>query len=259
MRAKWLVLSATYCFTTICSVSAATIGEPTSTVRQTSTITIVQTVFRATGTAAAATSTASASTDEHSYSDVSVFKNAVLDVSNTVRQNYNASALVWNETLADYAQSWSQGCKFEHSDGPYGENLAATYPSASDAITAWGNESKEFNFADPGFTEGTGHFSQMVWKSTTAMGCGRTNCGGAGGNGNDRGRAIGWYVVCSYWPRGNVIGQFAANVDAAVDGSGNDWDDEGMIAKRKSGAGKAAVQKAVLSVQVLALMGLYLA
>lgn len=115
MRAEWLVLSATYCFTTICSVSAATIGEPTSTIRQTSTITIVQTVFRATRTAAAATSTASASTDEHSYSDDSVFKNAVLDVSNTVRQNYNASALVWNETLADYAQSWSQGCKFEHS------------------------------------------------------------------------------------------------------------------------------------------------
>ncbi|KAL1623577.1 hypothetical protein SLS56_008217 [Neofusicoccum ribis] len=237
-------------------------GEPTTTIRHTSTITIVQTVYPSTEAAAVATGTASAATDEHSYTDDGVFKNTVLDVSNTVRQNYNASELAWNDTLADYAQSWSEGCKFEHSanarageqGGPYGENLAATYPSASAAITGWANESRQFNFADPDFSESTGHFSQMVWKSTTAIGCGRKNCGSASGSGDDD-HANGWYVVCSYWPRGNVLGEFATNVDAAVDGSGSSWDDEGMIAKSKSGVGRVGVRRAVLGAQVLALVG----
>ncbi|KAL1643436.1 hypothetical protein SLS58_004794 [Diplodia intermedia] len=190
--------------------------ESTTTLRHTSTITIVQTIYSSGRVAAAATATASATTDEHSYTDDAVFNNTVLNISNTVRQNYNASALLWNETLAGYAQAWSEGCRFEHSNGPYGENLAATYPSASDAITAWANESQHFSFADPGFTEGTGHFSQMVWK-------------------------------------GNVLGQFAANVDTAVDGSGSAWDEEGMIAKSKSDVARNAVWRGLLSVQMLAL------
>ncbi|KAK0622290.1 Protein PRY1 [Lasiodiplodia hormozganensis] len=228
------------------SASLALPTESTTTLRHTSTITVVQTIY---ASAAVATATASVTTDEHSYTDDAVFDNTVLDITNTVRQNYNASALSWNDTLADYAQAWSEGCKFEHSNGPYGENLAATYPSASAAVTAWANESQHFNFADPGFTEATGHFSQMVWKGTTSMGCGRTNCGGS----SQGHHANGWYVVCSYWPRGNVLGQFAANVDAAVDGSGSSWDDEGMIAKSKSGVARVGVWRAMLCAQSVAL------
>ncbi|OJD32700.1 extracellular scp domain protein [Diplodia corticola] len=241
LRLKLLLLSAL--------LTRPTQSTTTTTLRHTSTITIVQTIH-----ASAATATASATTDEHSYTDDGVFKSTVLNISNTVRQNYNASALLWNNTLADYAQAWSEGCRFEHSNGPYGENLAATYPSAADAVTAWANESQHFTFADPGFSEGTGHFSQMVWKGTAAMGCGRTNCGSVdeGGDGDDA-DADGWYVVCSYWPRGNVLGQFAANVDAAVDGSGSSWDEEGMIAKSKSGVARADVRRGLLGVQLLAL------
>lgn len=139
-------------------------------------------------------------------------------------------------------------------NGPYGENLAETYPSASAAVTAWGNESKQFNFADPGFTESTGHFSQMIWKSTTSIGCGRTKCGDISGNE----RAVGWYVVCSYWPRGNIVSEFETNIDAAIDGSGNDWDDGGMIARSKSGAGRITMCTAIVGAQLLALMGIYL-
>ncbi|GME51822.1 extracellular scp domain protein [Neofusicoccum parvum] len=109
------VLSATLLLASIHPAAAAPGGEPTTTIRHTSTITIVQTVYPSTEAAAVATGTASAATDEHSYTDDGVFKNTVLDVSNTVRQNYNASELAWNDTLADYAQSWSEGCKFEHS------------------------------------------------------------------------------------------------------------------------------------------------
>jgi hypothetical protein len=43
------------------------------------------------------------------------------------------------------------------------------------------------------------------------MGCARKECNGDGGD-----EAPGWYVVCEYWPRGNVIGQFKDNVQAQV-------------------------------------------
>lgn len=81
------------------------------------------------------------------------------------------------------------------------------------------------------------------------MGCGRTSCGGSSGGDH----ANGWYVVCSYWPRGNVLGQFAANVDAAVDGSGSSSDGEGMIAKSKNGVARVGVWRAMLWVQSVAL------
>ena len=41
------------------------------------------------------------------------------------------------------------------------------------------------------------------------MGCARKECNGDGGD-----DAPGWYVVCEYWPRGNVVGQFKDNVQA---------------------------------------------
>jgi hypothetical protein len=57
----------------------------------------------------------------------------------------------------------------------------------------------------------TGHFTQLVWKDTTSVGCGRTEC-----NGRDDGGAPGWYLVCEYWPHGNVIGAFEENVQEQV-------------------------------------------
>jgi hypothetical protein len=42
------------------------------------------------------------------------------------------------------------------------------------------------------------------------MGCARKECNGDGGD-----DAPGWYVVCEYWPRGNVVGQFKDNVQGS--------------------------------------------
>lgn len=96
-----------------------------------------------------------------------------------------------------------------------------------------------YNFNTPtGFTEKTGHFTQLVWKSTTEVGCAAINCGysknknkvkrdadedadedesedddsddnqshlvARGPDGSKR--AQGWYVVCEYTPAGNVVG-----------------------------------------------------
>ena len=49
-----------------------------------------------------------------------------------------------------------------------------------------------YNFNDPGFSNGTGHFTQVVWKGSTKLGCG----------------IAGMYVCCRYSPPGNYMGQF---------------------------------------------------
>jgi hypothetical protein len=102
--------------------------------------------------------------------------------------------------------------------------LAYGYSNATAAVDAWGDEGKLYNFHKPtGFTEKTGHFTQLVWKSTTEVGCAAINCGytydkGRGYIGDDENdldsrsedsspRAQGWYVVCEYTPAGNVVGE----------------------------------------------------
>lgn len=53
---------------------------------------------------------------------------AFLTSHNLVRSRFNARPLNWSTTLADRAQTWASGCRFEHSNGqvgPYGENIAA--------------------------------------------------------------------------------------------------------------------------------------
>jgi len=49
------------------------------------------------------------------YTDDNEFKDAVLNVTNTYRKQHNATALRWNESLADGAGTWSERCVFEHS------------------------------------------------------------------------------------------------------------------------------------------------
>jgi hypothetical protein len=53
------------------------------------------------------------------------------------------------------------------------------------------------------------------------MGCARKECNG--GTSGGEGDAPGWFVVCEYWPRGNVVGHFVENVQPEL---GED-DDEG--------------------------------
>ncbi|QUC23612.1 uncharacterized protein UV8b_07853 [Ustilaginoidea virens] len=147
---------------------------------------------------------------EPQWNSAEVFTSAILNSTNFYRGQYNASRVGWNQTLAEFADDYLDkgGCKFEHSGGPYGENLAEGYPSATASVEAWGNEAGGYDFAEPGFSHDTGHFTQLVWKATTAVGCGRRLCGQRG-----------WYLVCEYWPRGNVVGEFGDEVDRRVSGA----------------------------------------
>lgn len=76
-----------------------------------------------------------APSDAPQFKDNATFASALLNSTNFIRQEFNASALAWNQTLSDYSAShlrsmgpWNftngTECKFSHSGGPYGENLA---------------------------------------------------------------------------------------------------------------------------------------
>lgn len=53
--------------------------------------------------------------------------------------------------------------------GPYGENLAQGQSTWETAITAWYDEEALYDFGNPGYSESTGHFTQLIWKSTVQL------------------------------------------------------------------------------------------
>ena len=116
--------------------------------------------------------------------------------------------MTWSPALAELAQRWadtlkSRGCAFEHSNGKYGENLAAATSGVLDpesVVAMWYDEVKGYSFKQPGFSMQTGHFTQVVWRGTARVGCGRAQC---------RGLDV-W--VCQYDPPGNWEGQYKAHV-----------------------------------------------
>ena len=127
---------------------------------------------------------------------------------NKVRALHCAQPLTWSPKLAQVAQQWAnslrdQGCKFGHSGGKFGENLAAGTTGAMDpesVVTMWYDEVKGYSFKQPGFSMQTGHFTQVVWRGTTQVGCAMAQC-----KGNDV-----W--VCEYDPPGNWEGQYREQV-----------------------------------------------
>jgi len=130
---------------------------------------------------------------------------------NTFRAQHGADPLTWSDSLSSYAQNWANKCVFEHSNpNSNGENLAAGTGSYTidDAINAWTSESSQYDPEKPVFS----HFTQVVWKGTTQVGCAVTKCGG--GKIFDASFGPAEYYVCEYYPPGNVEGEFAQNVQA---------------------------------------------
>lgn len=110
--------------------------------------------------------------------------------------------------MADKAQTWANKCVFEHSGGslgPWGENLAAgtgDYTIAN-GILGWTNEVTAYNPNNPVAS----HFTQVVWKATTEIGCAVASCDNI-----FAGYGAANFYVCEYSPPGNVGGEYAQNV-----------------------------------------------
>ncbi|KAK8849555.1 hypothetical protein IAR55_004890 [Kwoniella newhampshirensis] len=163
---------------------------------------VVSSTVRSSSVAAQPTPSSSALTG-----DPKVF----VDLHNAFRAQYGAKPLGWNATLASYASNYAKQCVFKHSGGPYGENLAAGVGGGYNitmGFNAWADEASAYNASNPQYS----HFTQVVWKATTQVGCVAVPCAdgtiftGYGQNSLN--------IVCEYYPRGNYIGQFGQNVGA---------------------------------------------
>jgi cysteine-rich secretory family protein len=139
------------------------------------------------------------------------FSQEILDAHNRYRRAVGVPPLIWSVGLARSAQRWADALnsnlEFRHdpSNHTQGENIfmgTAGMFSLTEMVDAWGQERQNFrdgtfpNVSTTGKWFEVGHYSQMVWKTTTSVGC-------AGINGND-----GYYrFVCRYSPPGNVVGE----------------------------------------------------
>lgn len=128
---------------------------------------------------------------------------------NSVRSQHGADDLTWSDDLSAKAQQWANGCVFQHSMGalgPYGENLAAGTGNytITDAVNDWVSEAPQYNPSNPVAS----HFTQVVWKSTTQLGCAVAACNGI----FPSNYGVAQYYVCEYNPPGNVDGEFPQNV-----------------------------------------------
>lgn len=121
--------------------------------------------------------------------------------------------LTWSEDAASVAQGWANQCNFAHNPdrGPYGENIAAAAPPDTEtnvqAVQAWVAESANYNYASNTCASGQvcGHYTQVVWRNTTQVGCASVVCTTHSPFGSQLPQWRLW--VCDYAPPGNYSGQ----------------------------------------------------
>jgi pathogenesis-related protein 1 len=95
---------------------------------------------------------------------------------NKQRQKYHTPPLVWNCTLGAMAAAWAKKGTFGHSGTELGENIFVSSNPAekvSKAPDTWEDEEHHWNNKKAECDSGKvcTHFTQMVWRGTTKIGC----------------------------------------------------------------------------------------
>ena len=144
----------------------------------------------------------------------------ILENHNYHRRIHQVDDLERDSEIEAMAQAYSEKLANEIGDlvhsyvAGYGENLYYCWSSSGicvsgeEASEEWYKEISKYNFDNPGYISGTGHFTQLVWKSSKKIGCGAA-CNSANK----------CYVTCNYSPQGNIINgnYFAENVLRPLD------------------------------------------
>jgi uncharacterized protein YkwD len=142
------------------------------------------------------------------------FAAAFVDAHNRARANVSPPAkpalppVRWSDELAASARAWAQRCEFEHNaKSDYGENLAARTDQADPAtvVASWAVEAEHYDHRRNRCASGEvcGHYTQVVWRGSTTIGCAAARCSGGGPFGGGE-----WFMwVCNYSPPGNWQGE----------------------------------------------------
>lgn len=129
----------------------------------------------------------------------------LLTAHNRWRAEVGVPELKWSDAVAATAQEWADDLAargvLEHASTTYGENLSMSSgnQTPTEAVDSWGSEKAECNYNNEpvGETSCTvGHYTQMVWRTSTELGCGV----GKAADGAT-------YWVCRYNPAGNMTGE----------------------------------------------------
>lgn len=127
----------------------------------------------------------------------------MLAAHNAVRAKVGVPALSWSDELTSVAQQWAGELiaknQFAHHPHPqYGENLfeiAGASATPSRVVNAWASEASNYDYHTNTCRGRCGHYTQIVWRDTKAIGCAAARGGG---------REV-W--VCEYEPHGNTVGE----------------------------------------------------
>ncbi|XP_015647983.1 pathogenesis-related protein PRMS [Oryza sativa Japonica Group] len=138
-----------------------------------------------------------------------------LNPHNVARGNVEVPAVVWNDTVAAFAEEYAAdlyagGCHLQPSSTEdYGENLyfnSDQSSTAADAVASWVSPTldgdwyhHDTNTCTAPAGESCGHYTQVVWYNSTDIGCATVVC--------ETGDNTGVVVACNYWPPGNIPGE----------------------------------------------------
>ena len=140
-----------------------------------------------------------------SKSKYEIFVESALNMHNQYRAQHGAEPLTISQDLnkiaQDYANHIAKINQMVHSENKYkgeilGENIywCSGRPIEGAAMTTeWYDEIKDYNFNSPGFKNGTGHFTQVVWKESKQVGFGYAQSSDGG-----------YFGVANYFPAGNM-------------------------------------------------------
>jgi pathogenesis-related protein 1 len=143
-------------------------------------------------------------------SHAQTFADTILEIHNNERAAVSVPPLVWSDNLAADAQNWANQLSpttgLVHAQGiNQGENLwSGTAFTTAQQVQSWVNEKNNYDGSPIGSTRGTGHYTQMVWQTTSEVGCAIATSGTLD------------FVVCRYTPAGNILGQLPYPAPAAA-------------------------------------------
>lgn len=137
----------------------------------------------------------------------------LLAAHNVERRRVGAPALIWDDALAAEAGGWARQLlasgRFEHdlSGHGHGENLWTGWGgrvwTPEEMVAEWADEKRDYvrglfpNVSRTGNWTAVGHYTQMVWRGTTHVGCAIVS------------RADRSVLACRYSPPGNIDGRRA--------------------------------------------------